>query len=329
MAFEKAIQLIELAVWIQGRRSGVTLDEVTDRLNGVERTAQRTLQDLERAFDGVTSRFDHDGRKRWRMESSRLRDLLSVTAEDLAALDMAVMALKKENAHPEAKRLSVLSDVIKVLVPKDRAFGIEPDHEALLEAMGVLARPGPRPVVSDEISSAITKCLKGGLQLEVDYAGGSGPGRRRLGPLGILIGNRRYLVAVDLAKEEGRPQSFRMDLMQKAVVSDSLYARPDDFNLQAFSGRAFGAFENDKEFGEVVLRFSAKAAPRARTYEFHPSQESRDLEDGRFEIRFWASGHLEMAWHLYMWGADVMVIKPARLKALVRDHRRRDFESLP
>lgn len=326
MAFEKARQLIELAAMIQGRRSGVTLADVMSRFGGHKRTAQRMLGVLEEVFDGVSSELDAEGRKRWYLHSQKLRDFLSISAEDMTALDTAIMIMRDS---PEAERLTALSDTIRVLVPKERAFRIEPDHEVLLEAMGVLARPGPRPIVGDDVSSAITRCLKAGTELLVDYEGGSKSGRRRLGPLGVLIGNRRYLVAIDLAKKEGKPQSFRMDLMQNAVASDELFARPSGFDLREFSSRSFGAYESEAEYGQVILRFSKKAAPRAQTYEFHPSQERKVLRGGKLEVRFRAGGHLEMAWHLYMWGNDVEVIEPAQLKAMVHEFRRSDFKSLP
>ena len=46
-------------------------------------------------------------------------------------------------------------------------------------------------------------------------------------------------------------------------------------------------------------------------------------------VRFQASGHLEMCWHLYSWGDAVEVVAPDGLAAMVRDYRRADFAALP
>jgi predicted DNA-binding transcriptional regulator YafY len=46
-------------------------------------------------------------------------------------------------------------------------------------------------------------------------------------------------------------------------------------------------------------------------------------------VRFQAAGHLEMAWHLYLWGADVEVLAPERLREMVAGHARTDFPSFP
>jgi hypothetical protein len=49
----------------------------------------------------------------------------------------------------------------------------------------------------------------------------------------------------------------------------------------------------------------------------------------RSVVRFSAAGHLEMAWHLYVWGSEVEVLAPERLRAMVDGYRRSDFPSLP
>jgi predicted DNA-binding transcriptional regulator YafY len=54
-----------------------------------------------------------------------------------------------------------------------------------------------------------------------------------------------------------------------------------------------------------------------------------DQPDGSLIVRFSASGHLEMAWHLYLWGDDVEVLAPPALRQLVDKHRRSDFPALP
>ncbi len=53
-----------------------------------------------------------------------------------------------------------------------------------------------------------------------------------------------------------------------------------------------------------------------------------DDPDGSLTVRFDASGHLEMAWHLYQWGDQVAVLAPEALKDMVAAHRRADFPAL-
>ena len=88
-------------------------------------------------------------------------------------------------------------------------------------------------------------------------------------------------------------------------------------------------FQDEREFGEVVWRFTSAAAPHAARYRFHPAQTSETGVDGSLTVRFMACGWLEMCWHLYAWGDQVEVLAPQALADMVRDHRRSDFPGLP
>jgi len=52
-------------------------------------------------------------------------------------------------------------------------------------------------------------------------------------------------------------------------------------------------------------------------------------DDGSLTVHFTASGQLEMARHLYMWGDAVEVLAPEPLHGIVERHRRGDFPALP
>ena len=107
------------------------------------------------------------------------------------------------------------------------------------------------------------------------------------------------------------------------------FVRDPDFNLEDHAALAFGSFQSGAEYGDVVWRFRPEAAKVAREFVFHPNQELTEQDDGSLLVRFKASGHLEMAWHLYCWGDAVEVLEPEALKTLVQSHRRSDFVSLP
>ncbi|PHO01882.1 hypothetical protein CSC82_21255 [Rhodobacteraceae bacterium 4F10] len=99
--------------------------------------------------------------------------------------------------------------------------------------------------------------------------------------------------------------------------------------MQDHAAQAFGSFHDTSQYTEVIWRFSAEAAERALSWQFHPGQETKMLEDGRLEVRFRAGGWLEMAWHLYQWGDCVEVVAPPELAAMVHHARRDDFDALP
>lgn len=331
MSFLKAEQLIDLATMAAARHAGVTLDDVEDRFSVSKRTAQRMLHTLEAQFPDTTTGLDYDGRKRWRLPAAPLRDLMTLSPEELASLDLAASTMKRSGLGIEAEHLLTLREKIMALVPRAKAARLEPDHEALLEAQGLAARPGPRPKIDRRIAAAIAEAIKACRLLDVTYQARNEaqPTARRLAPYGLLTGIRRYLVARPADDEETIARLYVVERISRAEVTDEPFARDPSFNLQAFAERSFGVFQKPEEFGEVVWRFSPRAAEHARGFEFHPSQDMEDQPDGSVIVRFKASGHLEMAWHLYMWGAEVEVLAPPALRDLVAKHRRSDFPGLP
>ncbi len=331
MSFLKAEQLIDLATMAAARHTGISLDDVEARFEVSKRTAQRMLHTLEVQFPDTTTGTDDTGRKRWRLPAAPLRDLLTLTPEELAALDLAVETMKRSGLALEADHLLSLREKIMALVPRAKAARLETDHEALLEVQGLAARPGPRPKIDRKIAAEIAEAIKACRILEIAYQARNehAPSIRRLAPYGLLMGLRRYLVARPADDEETLVRLYVVERISRAKVTDESFARDPSFNLQAFAERSFGVFQRPEEYGEVVWRFSQLSAAHARGFEFHPSQRVEDQPNGSLIVRFKASGHLEMAWHLYMWGADVEVLEPVALRDLVAKHRRTDFPGLP
>lgn len=330
MSYWKAEGLITLATMVAGRHAGVTLDEVMERFGVSKRTAQRMLRVLESLFPDTAVAVDGDGRKRWRLPSGALRDLMTLTAEELAALDIGIETMKRSGLAVEAEDLLSLREKILALVPRSKAARIETDLEALLEAQGLAARPGPRQRIERKTIAAIGEAIKACRMLEVGYRSRdeTEPRLRRLAPYGLLTGLRRYLVARP-DDASGPVRLYVVENISSAKVANVSFERDPGFNLQAFADRAFGVFQNEEEFGEVVWRFLPSAAAHARGFEFHPRQQVEDQPDGSLIVRFSASGHLEMCWHLYVWGDQVEVLVPERLRDLVHAWRRSDFLSLP
>jgi len=330
MSFAKAVDLLQLARLANGR-TGVSLAEIEEEFACVRRTAQRMTQALETVFPDAEAYVDYEGHKRWRIPHGKVSEFFAPTADQLAALELAKETLTNAGLTSEAKQLSDLGGAVKLLTSDRRRAGIEADEEALLEAMGHAARPGPRPATNSQVDEAIADALKGPFRLVILYRGRNDDTarERRIEPYGILLGTRRYLIARDPSRDDNRLRHFRIEDIARAVLTEEWFARDPDFNLAEYSARSFGVFQNDREFKPVHWRFTPKAAPHAARYRFHPDQEIVENPDGSLDVRFTASGHLEMCWHLYAWGDQVEVLEPKELADLVNEHRREDFPGLP
>ena len=331
MSFSKAEQLIQLATLVSSRRLGMTLEDVCEEFGISHRTAQRMMRALELQFSDVETFYGDDNRKRWRMAGLHLRDLLTLSADELASLELGITHLKRAGLGPEAQALNSLKDKVLSLIPRSKSR-LEPDYDALLEAQGFAARPGPKPKIEPNIHNQIVEAIKSCRQIKITYKSNIDPSEkpRLVEPYGFLSGIRRYLVAQDPHSRRGPIlKTYRLDNISAVEILDTYFTRSEDFNLQAYANKAFGVFQNDEEYSEIIWKFSPDAAEHAKAYQFHPEQIEEPQKDGSLIIKFKSSGYLEMAWYLYSWGNKVSVIKPLELQELVRSHQRTDFIALP
>lgn len=331
MSFQKAADLLRLAELASARYQGVSLTDIETEFAVDRRTAQRMTRALEDMFPHCTTRIDDDRRKFWKLRADDARLMLAqgIRDSELAALELAIRRADRDGAVTEVRALSGLRDRLLAAMPGPHARRAEADAEAVLEAHGFASRPGPQVRIGPDLLGVIGAALKGPHVLAVIYAGGRDPDRlRRLEPHGLLLGTRRYLVARE-AGGDGRMQHYRLDRITQARLEPDSFARDPAFDLTAHAARAFGSFHADHEYAEVVWRFTPAAAPTARDFLFHPTQVMTEEPDGSLTVRFAASGHLEMAWHLYMWGDAVEVLAPEPLRQMVARHRRGDFPALP
>ncbi|MHC2664577.1 helix-turn-helix transcriptional regulator [Bradyrhizobium diazoefficiens] len=331
MSFEKAQQLLDLATFVMARRAGVTLDDVKERFAISRRTAQRMMQVLETLFPDTTAAFDEQGHKRWQLQTGALRDLMTLSPDELAALDLAIETLAKTASGVEAAELQRLKEKVLALAPRRTIARVETDHEALLEAQGLASRPGPAARIRPEIAAVISTAIKSSCRLRITYFSHARaePVARMVEPYGVLIGIRRYLVARAKEDPDGPLRHFVAERIEAAELTDESFVRDAGFDMHDYAQKAFGAFQNDAEFGPVVWRFTPEAADHARAFVFHPRQAMEDQKDGSLIVRFSASGHLEMCWHLYMWGNKVEVLAPESLRKMIEGFRRGDFAALP
>lgn len=330
MSFVKAQELIRLAMLATGRR-GITLEDIAEEFGCSERTAQRMTTALQDAFRQTEYWIGEDRRARWRIHAQHIAHLISPTSDELVALGEAIRQLERAGLKQEVALARGLERKVRALIPAEKGLRLDVDREAVAEALGHAARPGPRPAADEDVVEAIYEALKGPRLLRIRYRrrDEDAASERVVAPHGLLLGVRRYLVARDRAKGKGaRLQHYRVEEIHHAELLDETFEIDPDFDLKKHAEKGFGSYESEREHGEVVWRFRPDAAAHARRYTFHPTQTTEEADDGSLIVRFKASGHLEMTWHLYTWGDAVEVVSPQALRDMVHDYRR-SFAALP
>ena len=321
MRFEKADNLLQLALEMQAARGGLTLADIQDKFAVGRRTAMRMRDAVLRNFPQAEEVETDERVKRWRLPSGTLDRLINFTADELAALESAIRLLDRDNREDEAAELATLLGKLRALMRPEVARKVEPDLEALLEAEGLAMRPGPRPririAVVEDLRQAIKACRKVKIRYRNRRTGTTND--RLVHPYGFLHGHRNYLIAWHENPKANKVALFSLPNIESVEGLDDGFVREDGFDLAAFAARSFGLFQEDPY--PVVWRFAPEAAADAADFVFHPTQTMEPQNDGSLIVRFAAGSDLEMAWHLYTWGDKVEVLEPKSLADLVKDSR--------
>ena len=250
---------------------------------------------------------------RFRLPAGTLSGFVAPTAEELAELETTSATLRAQGFAARADLVDQAAAKLRAMTRPEHLRKLEPDLEMLLESEGVAMRPGPRPVLANELLSTIRRAVIGCLPIETTYrsARAAEPAPVTLHPYGLVYGSRPLLVATRPGRTDLR--QYRLDRMGKVSIGGAAFQRPAEFDLSAFTARAFGVWQ--EEPFDVVLSFAPAVAEDAARWRFHATQVLKHEPDGSLTVRFHAGGATEMAWHLFTWGTQVTILEPADLRA--------------
>lgn len=123
-----------------------------------------------------------------------------------------------------------------------------------------------------------------------------------------------YLDAWDEESDELR--TFSIDRMRRsAVLADPALDLPDA-ELDAHYATSYGIF-GGKADKEAVLVFSAERARWVADETWHPQQQGRYLDDGRYELRVPYKDSRELCMDIMRHGPHVQVLEPQALRSEV------------
>jgi predicted DNA-binding transcriptional regulator YafY len=317
MRYGRLADLVRLAMQMQGRADGLSLDDIGQTFEVSRRTAERMRDAIRDAFPQIEELAEPGGRKRWRLPPGTAGRLADPTVDDIAALHRGAELARQSGDFGTAEHLDTLSDRLRARLPGPKRTRLEPDIAALLEADGVALRPGPRERIPEETLNTLRDAIMAGVWIDVDHrarASGLLSRNARIGPLAMLLGEgRQYLVAFSDYAQDVR--LFALAGFERIELTEDVFERPEDFDLQTWMQRSFGIWQ--EEVYDVIWRFTPEAAADARLYLFHPTQVMTDEPDGSLTVSFRAGGLREMCWHLFRWGEHVQILEPEALRSLM------------
>ncbi len=312
MAYEKTHNLLDLAIWMQSGRDGVSLSEIADKYKVSYRTAERMRDMIMERFQQTVEVIGENNIKRWYIPQGTLKDFIQFGADELAVLEKSKSLLEKENMPAQVDIMEKIIHKVKASIKPDVLTRIEPDAEVLSQSEMFVCRPGPKLNINHNIVKAIQKALLEFHRIKIDYYFEASKTTQsiELDPYGFLYGERnQYLVAHHSNGCCGNEaHMFMLGNIQKVEILQEPIMVIPNFSLQQYAANSFGVYQ--EEPFEVEWRFDAEVADEAAKYIFHPTQELKRNPDGTLTVKFHAGGRKEMDWFLYTWGKHVKVIKP-------------------
>ncbi len=303
------MRLLRLVKLLEGSRAGLSLGDMEQELGVQRRTVERLRDRLQDLFPKLEFIDGDDRVRRWRLPRGSL-PALSIQPTTIATLETVAAELASRGESARADDLRDAAVTLKAMMPSDALRMAEPDIEALMQAEGSAAQPGPKLKLDRETLLQLREAILGMRKLRLKYRSAEAKRAmaRVLCPYAILYGRRAYLVAHTEATSEMR--LWRVDRISDIEVLSDLFTR-QDFDLAAYAAQSFGVFQEPPQ--DVVLRFVPEATDEVRDWVFHPNQTMEPQADGSLIVRFRCGGMQELDWHLYTWGEEVTVLTPEHM----------------
>ena len=293
-------------------RAGVGLDELSEELGCVRRTVYRDLDALMYAGFPVTSE-KRDGKAYYRFLDSFEMGQVPFTPDELLALAFSEDLLKTLEG-------TVFHDSILAALVKIRA-SLGPELSGYLERLsdGFRVLPGPHKRY-EAFRDTIRTLNEGVLEkhtLEMRYRTGrtGEETNRRIDPYKVWYhGGALYVIGLDHRSTEIR--TFSIDRIQAIEGTQDIFVVDESFDFDAYTASSFGVVADPAV--PVRIRFTAEWASYVDEREWHTSQSTQHLPDGRLELEMEVGATQELANWILSFGGGAEVVEPPALREEVK-----------
>lgn len=300
--YSRVSDILDLAIFMSSKIQGVTISEIAERYNVSRRTAERMRDSLTCIFPSVDEIETDDTQKHWGFINYSISNLISFTPKELANIEQC----QRRTTNKEMKEeLAKTVEKIKAFNRKN-VNSLETNIELYMQTEGYAVRQMPQYRISMETLEVIREAVQHSKMFEGIYHGKP----RLIEPLGMIYGEKIYLVAREKAKGDGI-YNYLLHKFEGLKLTDKIFDK-SDFSLQEYTNLSFGVYHG--EVLDVELLFSPELAQEASQFNFHPTQRGKYNDDGSYTVTFRASGSLEIIWHVFKWGNGCKIIAPKALQ---------------
>lgn len=300
--YSRVSDILDLAIYMQSKVLGVTINDIAERYNVSRRTAERMRDSLLNIFPQVDEIETSDAQKHWGFTNFSMHNLITFTPKELANIEQ----LQRRTTNSEMKdELGNTIEKIKALSRKN-LVNYENYVELFMQTEGYAVRQMPQY----KIELATIEKIREALQNSKYVTGIYHNKERQIEPLGLIYGEKIYLIAREKAKGDDI-YTFLLHKFENIRVLDKTFEK-GDFNLQEYTRQSFGVYHG--EVLDVKLLFNQELAKDASQYNFHPTQKGKWNDDGTYTVSFKASGSREIIWHVFKWGSGCQIVAPKSLR---------------
>jgi predicted DNA-binding transcriptional regulator YafY len=274
------------------------------------KTAQRTIDYFR---DRLCAPLEYDSSRKgfyyakpgWQLPAMRLSE------EELLALLVSRKLLSDVAAGPLSDELGHVTDRLRVLLAEHVTGRIRPD-DAFSFRWKEVAPSGH--AIFHLVSSAL---LKTRLLAFCYYSPSSSQCTVRTVEPHHMVNymGTWHLVAYCRTRNDWR--DFQLSRMSDCRVEDEGFIPHEEGEWKPFLTDTFGIFQN-REFFEVILRFSPERARWVRGEVWHPSQRVEELPDGSLILALPVSHEAEIMMEVLRHGSHVEMLEPEWLREKVR-----------
>ena len=314
--YSRLTDIIDLATFMASKPMGVTINEIIERYNVSRRTAERMRDSLLNAFSQVDEIETTDTQKHWGFINYSVSQLISFTPKEIANLEQ----YQRRTTNKELKEeLSKTIEKLKTLSRKSLDI-IENNIELIMQTEGYAIRQMPKYKIDIQTLEIIRKAIQNSYMVKGFYH----EKPRLIEPLGMIYGERIFLIAKEKAKGDGI-YNYHLHKFENLELTDKTFDK-GNFDLKEYTNKSFGVYHG--EILNVKLSFDKEVAQDALKYNFHPTQKVTLEPDGTVTVQFKASGDKEIICHVFKWGKHCRILSPKKLVMYYKNYLEENLNNI-
>lgn len=146
-----------------------------------------------------------------------------------------------------------------------------------------------------------------------------------LSPYRLFFGRRSWYV-IGRSSLHRAVRTFHLGRIRKAELIDSRYTIPKHFSLRRYLGDAWFLIRERKNRHQVTVRFQPLVAKNVAEVCWHHTQKLRWHKDGTLDFHVTVDGLTEIQWWILGYGDQAEVIRPKKLRDMIRERVRKMHE---